>query len=86
METTESQESLSMLHRKNGKCRAFFDYFGRLRPTSVNCTNCGKRCQYGVADFARHTGHLQPSRSCQTVIVRRTGRFTSTSLVPEPRR
>jgi hypothetical protein len=54
METTESQESLWMLHCKNEKCRALFDYFGRLRPTSVNCTHCGKRYQYGVADFARH--------------------------------
>ena len=30
METTESQESLWMLHCKNEKCRAFFDYCGRL--------------------------------------------------------
>jgi hypothetical protein len=44
-----------MLRCKNKKCGASFDYFGRLRPTSVNCTHCGKRYQFDVGDFGRHS-------------------------------
>jgi hypothetical protein len=54
VETIKSQDSLWLLRCKNEKCGEFFDYFGRLRPTSVNCTNCGKRYQYDVSDFERH--------------------------------
>ena len=54
VETIKSQDSLWLLRCKNEKCRAFFDYFGPLCPASVNCTHCGKRHQYAVADFEKH--------------------------------
>lgn len=54
MEMTKSRESLWKLRCKNEKCLEFFDYFGPLRLSSVNCTNCGKRYQYVVNDFERH--------------------------------
>jgi hypothetical protein len=54
METLKSEGSVWLLRCKNEKCRVFFDYFGRLRPTAVHCTNCGQRNQYTVVDFERH--------------------------------
>jgi hypothetical protein len=54
VEAIQSQDSLWLLRCKNQKCLAFFDYFGRLRPTSINCTHCGKRYPYDVRDFERH--------------------------------
>jgi hypothetical protein len=55
VESIKSENSLWMLHCKNQKCRALFDYFGPLRRTSVSCTNCGKRFQYAIAAFQRHS-------------------------------
>lgn len=54
MEPIKSQERLWLLRCKNAKCGASFDYFGRLRRTAINCTNCGKRYEYDVADFVRY--------------------------------
>ncbi len=55
VEMTEFQDSLWMLRCKNQKCGKFFDYFGRLRPsTHINCANCGKASRYGVGDFKKH--------------------------------
>ena len=51
MEPIKSQERLWLLRCKNAKCGTSFDYFGRLRRTAINCTNCGKRYEYDVADF-----------------------------------
>jgi hypothetical protein len=54
VETTSSQDSLWLLSCKNEKCRKSFDYFGKLRPTSVHCTHCGKRHRYDFGDFERY--------------------------------
>jgi hypothetical protein len=52
---TDSEDRIWKLQCKNEKCKRFFDYFGRLSSNrAVNCTNCGKLCQYRVADFLRH--------------------------------
>ena len=63
MEPITSQDSLWLLRCKNENCRAFFDYFGRLRRASANCTNCGKRHEYDVADFMRHKSSKANSRA-----------------------
>ena len=52
---TEFQDSLWQLHCKNDKCDELFDYFGRLRSsTLINCTHCGKSSRYALVDFVKH--------------------------------
>ncbi len=63
MEPIKSQESLWLLRCKNQKCGSSFDYFGRLRRTAVNCTNCGKRYEYDVAEFVRCKSSRAASRA-----------------------